>query len=95
MIVSEWIGKVSNNDNEIGKIYREDDEYIIQIDLWNGEICRLKTIGCKSIYHRIELVDEIGNIVMNDGLYRFMTVDTEEEAEIILEIEADRLTEIE
>lgn len=95
MNVSEWIDKVSNNDNEIGKIYRESDEYIIQINLWNGEICRLRTIGCKSIYHRIEFVDEIGDIVMKDGLYKFMTVDTEEEAETILEIEADGLTEIE
>lgn len=58
-------------------------------------MCNLKTIGCKSIYHRIELVDEIGDIVMNDGLYKFMTVDIEEEAEAILEIEANGLMEIE
>lgn len=72
-----------------------DDEYVVQINLWNGEVCNLKTIGCKSIYHRIELVDEIGDIVMNDGLYKFMTVDIEEEAEAILEIEANGLMEIE
>lgn len=91
----KWIRKISNNDNEIGNIYRENDEYVIQIKIWNGEECNLKTIGCKSIYHRIELVDEIGDIVMKDGLYRFMTVDTEKEAETILEIEADGLMEIE
>ncbi len=56
---------------------------------------QFKNYCCKSIYHRIELVDEIGDIVMKDGLYRFMTVDTEEEAETILEIEADELVEIE
>ncbi len=94
-MLSKWIRKISNNDNEIGNIYRENDEYVIQIKLWNGEVCNLKTIGCKSIYHRIELVDEIGDIVMKDGLYRFMTVDTEKEAETILEIEADGLMEIE
>lgn len=94
-MISEWINKISNNDNEIDNIYRENDEYIIQIKLWNGEIYRLKTIGCKSIYHRIELTDEIGDIAMKDDLYRFMTVAGDGEAEAILEIEADGLREIE
>lgn len=94
-MIAEWIRKISNNDNQIGNISRKDDECVVQINLWNGEVCNLKTIGCKSIYHRIELVDEIGDIVMNDGLYKFMTVDIEEEAEAILEIEANGLMEIE
>ncbi len=85
--MTEWIRKISNNDNQIGNISRKDDEYVVQINLWNGEVCNLKTNGCKSIYHRIELVNEIGDIVMKDDLYRFMTVGTEEEAETILEIE--------
>lgn len=94
-MTTEWIRKISNNDNQIGNISRKDDEYVIQINLWNGEVCNIKTIGCKSIYHRIELVDEIGDIVMQDGLYKFMTVDTEEEAGTILEIKANGLIEIE
>lgn len=75
-----------DNDNEIGNIYRKDREYIIEINIWNGTVKRLKTINCKKIVHNIEIVDEFGKIVINNNNYKFMTVYDDE---IILEIEAD------
>lgn len=77
---------IMDNDNEIGSIYRKDREYIIEINIWNGTIKRLKTVNCKKLIHNIQLVDEFGEIVINDNNYKFMTV---YDNEIILEIEAD------
>lgn len=75
-----------DNDNEIGNIYRKDHEYIIEINIWNGTIKRLKTINCKKIVHNIEMTDEFGEIVIENNIYKFMTVS---DNDIILEIEAD------
>lgn len=75
-----------DNDNQIGNIYRKDHEYIIEINIWNGTIKRLKTINCKKIVHNIEMVDEFGEIVIENNIYKFMTVS---DNDIILEIEAD------
>lgn len=86
--MNELIEYLSYNDNEIGKIYRDGFEYIIEINLWNGDICRLKTVNCKRIVHNLELVDEFGDIKFFNGTYQFMTFDDEE---VILEINADNI----
>jgi len=44
---NEWLNRIAYNDNEIGKIYRDNDERI------------LKTVNCRKIVHNVELVDEI------------------------------------
>lgn len=77
---------LTNNDNEIEKIYRVHLEYTIEINLWDGRICKLRTVNCKKIIHNIESVDEFGDIIVENNIYKFMTVDGEE---IILQIEAD------
>ena len=82
--------RIANNDNEICGICNENDEYIIQIQLWNGKVCKLRTVGCKRIFHNTELINEFGDILVDSGLYRFMTVDGED---VILEISADLLIE--
>ncbi len=35
---NKWLNMMMYNDNEIGKIYRDNDEYAIEINMWNGEI---------------------------------------------------------
>lgn len=85
-MMNKWIDIIANNDNEIGKIYRDDREYIIEINYWNGDIKCLKTVNCQKITHNIEFTDDIGSITFDNGTYKFMTID---EDEIILEIVAD------
>ena len=77
--------QLANSDNEIGNVYREGNEYIVEVNLWNGNVIKLRTTGCNRITHNINLVDEFGDILIKDGIYRFMTVDSED---IILEIAA-------
>lgn len=43
---NEWLNRIAYNDNEIGKIYRDNDEYVIEINMWNGDICILKPRSC-------------------------------------------------
>ena len=85
---NEWLNMMMCNDNEIGKIYRDNDEYVIEINMWNGDIRILKTVNCRKFVHNIELVDEIGDITFNDKVYKFWTV---LDPETILEIEADEI----
>ncbi len=85
---NEWLNRIAYNDNEIGKIYRDNDEYAIEINMWNGDILILKTVNCRKIVHNVELVDEIGSIIFNDEAYKFLTVDG---LETILEIVADEI----
>ena len=73
---NEWLNRIAYNDNEIGKIYRDNDERI------------LKTVNCRKIVHNVELVDEIGDIIFNDEAYKFLTVDG---LETVLEIVADEI----
>ena len=61
------------------------NEYIVEVNLWNGNVIKLRTTGCNRVTHNINLVDEFGDILIKDGIYRFMTVDSED---IILEIAA-------
>lgn len=77
--------QLANSDNEIGNVYREGNEYIVEVNLWNGNVIKLRTTDCNRITHKINLVDEFGDILIKDGIYRFMTVDSED---IILEIAA-------
>ena len=86
---NEWLNRIANNDNEIGKIYRDNDEYAIEINMWNGDIRILKTMNCRKIVHNVESVDEIGDIIFNDEAYKFLTVDG---LETVLEIVADEIT---
>ena len=87
---NEWLNMIRDNDNEIGKIYRDNYEYVIEINMWNGDIRILKTVNCKKIVHNVELIDEIGDIIFNDKVYKFLTVDDSDDGpETILEIVAD------
>lgn len=87
---NEWLNMIRDNDNEIGKIYRDNYEYVIEINMWNGDIRILKTVNCRKFVHNVELVDEIGDITFNDKVYKFWTVDyLDDSLETILEIEAD------
>mgnify|MGYP007044569037 CR=1 FL=1 len=61
------------------------------IRIWNGTVCCLKTIQCKSIMYNDELVSEFGDIILENGTYKFMTLDNEE---VILEITADDILEV-
>ena len=56
---NELLNRIAYNDNEIGKIYRDNYEYVIEINMWNGDIRILKTVNCRKIVHNVELVDEI------------------------------------
>ena len=85
---NEWLNWIADNDNEIGEIYRDNDEYAIEINMWNGDIRILKTVNCRKIVHNVELVDEIGSIIFKDEAYKFLTVDG---LETILEIVADEI----
>ena len=85
---NEWLNRIADNDNEIGKIYRDNDEYAIEINMWNGDIRILKTVNCRKFVHNVELVDEIGDIIFNDEAYKFLTVDG---LETVLEIVADEI----
>ncbi len=82
---------LSNNDNEIEDVYKDGLEYIIKIRIWNGTVCYLKTIQCKSIMYNDELVSEFGDVIFDNGSYKFMTLDNEE---VILEIIADKILEV-
>lgn len=82
---------LSNNDNEIEDVYKEGTEYIIKIRIWNGTVCYLKTIQCRSIIYNDDLVNEFGDIIFDNGSYKFMTFDGEE---VILEIIADEILEV-
>ena len=82
------ISDVANKDNELGNICRDANEYVIEINCWNNTTCFFKTVGCKYITHRVELVDEIGDITVEGNLYRFLTPDGED---TILEIEAEQI----
>ena len=82
------LAQLANCDNEIGNIYRDGDEYIVETNLWNGRVIKLKTIGCNRITHKVSLTDEFGDIPIKDGVYRFMTVDNED---VVLEIAANDL----
>ena len=87
---NELLNRIAYNDNEIGKIYRDNYEYVIEINMWNGDIRILKTVNCKKIVHNVELIDEIGDIIFNDKVYKFLTVDDSDDGpETILEIVAD------
>ena len=89
---NEWLNMIRDNDNEIGKIYRDNYEYVIEINMWNGDIRILKTVNCRKFVHNVELVDEIGDITFNDKVYKFWTVDyLDDSLETILEIEADEI----
>lgn len=90
--ISDIIDYLSWNDNEISNIYRSGTEYIIEIKMWNADICKLKTVNCQKIIHNVCIRDDIGDIIIHNNLYKFMTIsdDNEEEA-IILEIEADNI----
>lgn len=70
--------ELANCDNKIGNIYRDGNEYIVEINLWNGSVIKLKTIGCNRITHKINLVDEFGDILIKNGTYKFITVDNED-----------------
>lgn len=83
--------RLSNNDNEIEDVYKDGSEYIIKIRIWNGTVCYLKTIQCKSIMYNDELVNEFGDVIFDNGSYKFMTIDNEE---VILEILADEILEV-
>ncbi len=87
--IDDILDYLSWNDNEISNIYRDDREYIIEIAMWNAKPCRLKTVNCQRLIHNICIRDDIGDIVIDDGVYKFM--DIEEESEVILEIEADNI----
>lgn len=82
--------QLSNNDNEIKDVYKDGTEYIIKIEVWNGNICYLKTLRCKSILYKDDLVGNLGDIIFDNGSYKFMTLDNEE---VILEIIADEIFE--
>ena len=82
------LAQLANCDNEIGNIYRDGDEYIVETNLWNGRVIKLKTIGSNRITHKVSLTDEFGDILIKDGVYRFMTVDNED---VVLEIAANDL----
>ena len=87
---NELLNRIAYNDNEIGKIYRDNYEYVIEINMWNGDIRILKTVNCRKIVHNVELIDEIGDITFNDKVYKFLTVDDSDDGpETILEIVAD------
>ena len=88
---NEWLNMIMDNDNEIGKIYRDNYEYVIEINMWNGDIRILKTVNCRKIVHNVELIDEIGDITFNDKVYKFLPVIPDDDSEIILEIEADEI----
>ncbi|MBR3678829.1 MAG: hypothetical protein IKL87_01335 [Oscillospiraceae bacterium] len=87
---NEWLNMIMDNDNEIGKIYRDNYEYVIEINMWNGDIRILKTVNCRKFVHYTELVDEIGDITFHDNVYKFLPV-IPEGSETILEIEADEI----
>ena len=82
------LSELANNDNEIGNIARFGNEYLIEIKKWNGEIVKLKTENCRSITHNVEISDEIGDIVCDKGICKFMTADN---ADVILSVDADEL----
>ena len=82
---------LSNNDNEIEDVYKEGTEYVIKIRIWNGTVCYLKTIQCRSIKYNDDLVNEFGDIIFDNGSYKFMTFDGEE---VILEIISDEILEV-
>ena len=46
---NELLNRIAYNDNEIGKIYRDNYEYVIEINMWNGDIRILKTVNCRKI----------------------------------------------
>ena len=82
---------VANNDNLLGNIYPDDKEHVIEINGWNNTKILFKTVDCKHVFHQVELIDEIGDILVTDGLYRFLTPDGED---MILEIEAAQIVQI-
>ena len=84
----------ANNDNELGNVYRDGEEYVIEINCWNNTKVVFKTVDCRYIIHFIELTDEIGDIIIDGNLYKFMTLDGPDGEETILEIEAKRMIQI-
>lgn len=88
---NEWINHIAQSDNEIGKIYRAGDEYIIEINMWNADIRILKTVNCRKIIHNIEFRDEIGSVLRDNTTFRFMTVDNDD---TLLEVVADDIIHI-
>lgn len=90
--MNKYLDYISNCDNEISAIIKNNDEYLIKINLWDGRICHLKVINCRRLIYNAELINEIFDIENSDGVYRFMTLDKEE---VILEIEADDIVIVE
>lgn len=86
-----WYIYLANNDNEINTVYPDGAEYIIEINLWNGDVYRLRTVCCERIEYDKYLIGEIGDITISGNSYLFMTVDHEE---IILEIIAEDIQEV-
>lgn len=73
-----WYIYLANNDNEINTVYPDGAEYIIEINLWNGDVYRLRTVCCERIEYDKYLIGEIGDITISGNSYLFMTVDHEE-----------------
>lgn len=82
---------LSNNDNEIEDVYKDGAEYVVKVRIWNETVCYLKTLQCKSITYNEDLIGDIGNIIFDNGFYKFMTLDNKE---VILEIIADEILEV-
>lgn len=85
------ISDIADNENELGNIYRDGREYIIEIECWNNKKVVFRTKGAVYILHRVELIDEIGSVIIDGNLYKFMTPDDEE---TILEIYAEQIVQI-
>lgn len=86
-----WYIYLSNNDNEINTVYPDEAEYIIEINLWNGDVYRLRTVRCERVNYNDNLVGEIGDITISENSYLFKTVDNEN---IILEVIAEDIQEV-
>lgn len=91
-IKNEWINRIASADNEFIRIYKDKDEYVIEIDMWYGAKKILKTVNCEKIVYDEDELSGIGDIFYNDRTYTFMDVCDEEK---ILEIVADEIIMIE
>lgn len=80
------IQELANKDNAITQVIQSGNEYEIYVDYWDGKKLVFKTVGCKGIVYNPDIISEIGDIDIVNGVYSFREP---WDGEVFLRIDAD------
>ena len=61
----DWILQISNNDNSIKDVLIKDNNIVLEIELWSGEIKKIVFNNYKALKEKCSVGETIGDIIVS------------------------------